>query len=72
MNILNVMTNYENSNKLNIDGTKKICNCVKCTNNKIKYQSLSEEEIEEIIKERYFDKDEKNKDFYSESVKSSW
>ena len=69
MNVLNTIMNYENSNKLNIDGTEKVCNCVKCTNNKIKYPSLSEEEIETLIKKRYLDKDEKTKKFIRKSLR---
>ena len=51
------------------------CDCVECTNVKVEnqiveYPPLSDEEIEQIIKERYFDKDEKTKIFIKRSLQT--
>ena len=72
MNLMNRMMSYENSNKLNIDGTGKVCNCEKCEsieNQIIEYSALTEKEIEQIIKERYSDKDEKTKTFIRKALR---
>lgn len=50
------------------------CDCVECTNVKVEKQivedsPLSDEEIEQIIKERYFDKDEKTKTFIRKALR---
>ena len=68
MNLINRMIVSESNPKLNINGTVKGCECEECTNGGIEnqtveYPPLSEEEIEQIIKERYFNKDEKTKKF---------
>ena len=50
------------------------CDCVECTivevkNQIVEYPPLSDEEIEQIIKERYFDKDEKTKIFIQKALR---
>ena len=72
MNLMNRTMSYENSNKLNIDGTEKVCNCEKCKsieNQIVEYSSLSKEEIEQIIEERYSNKDEKTKTFIRKALR---
>lgn len=64
MNLLNQIMSYDKT-KLN----QEKCDCAECvsvgnaeSNNRIvEYPKLSEEEIEQIISERYSDKDEKTK-----------
>ena len=60
---------------MSYDKTKNVnqkCNCVKCTNDEenqiVKYPPLTDEEIEQIIKERYSDRDENTKIFIKQSL----
>lgn len=64
MNLINRTMSYD----------KNQCNCVECTNVKsenqtVEYSPLTEEEIEEIIKERYDYKDEKTKTFIRKALR---
>jgi very-short-patch-repair endonuclease len=64
------MISSESNPKLNIDGTVKGCEYEECTNIQIvKYPPLIEEEIEQIIKERYDYKDEKTKTFIRKALR---
>ena len=74
MNLINRMMISESNLKLNIDGSVKGCECKECTNPKVEnqtveYPSLTEEEIEQIIKERYDYKDEKTKTFIRKALR---
>ena len=56
MNLLNRMMSYDKTKNVN-----QKCDCEKCVNVKsenqiVEYPKLSEEEIEQMISERYFDK----------------
>ena len=67
MNVLNRMMSYDKNKKSN-----EICNCENCNpiiEQIIEYSPLSEEEIEQIIKERYSDKDEKTKIFIRKALR---
>ena len=68
MNLINQIMDSESSKKLNIDGTEKVCNCGNCKPI-IEYPPLTEEEIEQIINERYFDKDDKTKNFIRKALR---
>ena len=74
MNLLNRMMSYEKTKCTNQEN----CNCEECIpsneetikNQALKeYPSLSEEEIEQIINERYFYKDEKTKEFIRDALR---
>jgi hypothetical protein len=74
MNLINRMIVSELNPKLNINGTVKGCECEECTTSKVEnttveYSTLSEEEIEQIIKKRYLDKDEKTKKFIRNALR---
>ena len=66
MNLLNQMMSYDKTK-----GNQEKCNCAECVssenvelkNQTVEYPKLSEEEIEQIISERYLNKDEKTKTF---------
>ena len=71
MNLMNRMMSYDKT-KLNQE-----CNCDECVsvenaelkNQTVEYPKLSEEEIEQIIDERYSDKDEKTKTFIRKALR---
>ena len=73
MNLLNRMMSYDKTKNEN----QKSCNCkeyvsaenVELENQIIEYPKLSEEEIEQIISERYSDKDEKTKTFIRKALR---
>ena len=74
MNLLNRMMSYDKAKCTNQEN----CNCEECipsNEETIKnqalneYPSLSEEEIEQIINERYFYKDEKTKEFIRDALR---
>ena len=74
MNLMNRMMISESNPKLNINGTVKGCKCEECTNVRVEnqiveYPSLTEEEIEQIIKERYDSKDKKTKTFIRKALR---
>ena len=70
MNLMNRMMSSESNPKLNINKTVKGCEYEECTNIQIiKYPPLIEEEIEQIIKERYDYKDEKTKTFIRKALR---
>ena len=79
MNLMNRMISSDSNPKLNINGTVKGCECEECksvilqnenTNISVEYPSLSEEEeIEQIISERYSYKDEKTKNFIRKALR---
>ena len=69
MNLLNRMMSYDKTKNVN-----QKCDCEKCVNVKsenqiVEYPKLSEEEIEQMISERYFDKDEKTKNFIKKALR---
>lgn len=72
MNLLNRMMSYDKTKNENQE-----CNCEECVsvenaeleNQIIEYPKLSEEEIEQIINERYSYKDEKTKTFIRKALK---
>ena len=72
MNLLNRVMSYDKT-KVN----RESCNCEKCIstenaelkNQTVEYPKLSEEEIEQIINERYFNKDEKTKTFIKKALR---
>ena len=72
MNLLNRVMSYDKT-KVN----QEKCNCENCVsventelkNQEIEYPKLSEEEIEEIISERYLNKDEKTKTFIRRALR---
>ena len=72
MNLLNRIMSYDKT-KLNQEN----CNCEECVSVKtvksenqiVEYPKLSEEEIEQIINERYFNKDEKTKTFIRKALR---
>lgn len=68
MNSLTRIMSYDKT-KINQE-----CNCNKCTNievenQTVEYPKLSEEEIEQIISKRYFNKDEKTKTFIRKALR---
>ena len=70
MNSLTRIVSYDKTKLLN----QETCDCVECTNVKsenqiVEYPPLSDEEIEQIIKERYSDKDEKTKTFIRKALR---
>lgn len=70
MNSLTRIMSYDNTKIKNQEN----CNCVECTtveveNQIVGYPPLSDEEIEQIINERYFNKDEKTKTFIRKALK---
>ena len=70
MNSLTRIMSYDNTKIKNQEN----CNCVECTtveveNQIVGYPPLSDEEIEQIINERYLDKDKKTKKFIRRSLK---
>ena len=72
MNSLNRIMSYDKTKIKNQEN----CNCKECISvknteleNQIEYPKLSEEEVEQIISERYSDKDEKTKKFIRESLR---
>ena len=76
MNLIKQMMNSESNKKVNFGKPKieKVCNCKECTNSKVenrtvKYSPLTEEEIEQIIRERYNYKDEKTKTFIRKALR---
>lgn len=72
MNLMNRMMSYDKT-KINQEN----CNCRECVssenvelkNQTVEYQKLSEEEIEQIINERYDCKDEKTKTFIRKALR---
>ena len=63
MNLMNRMMSYDKTKNVN-----QKCDCEECINSKtenqtVEYPPLTEEEIEQIIKEKYDYKDEKTKKF---------
>lgn len=72
MNLLNRIMSYDKT-RLNQEN----CNCDKCVstdivtseNQIVEYPKLSEEEIEQIINERYSDKDDKTKTFIRKALR---
>ena len=72
MNLLNRIMSYDKT-KLNQEN----CNCEECVSSEtvksenqiVEYPKLSEEEIEQIIKERYSNKDEKTKIFIRKALR---
>lgn len=72
MNLMNRMMSYDKT-KINQEN----CNCKKCVsaenvdlkNQIVEYPKLSEEEIEQIINERYFNKDDKTKTFIRKALR---
>ena len=69
MNLLTRIISYDKKKT-----AKENCDCVECTNNKIEnqsleYSSLSDEEIEQIIKEQYGYKDDKTKTFIRKALR---
>lgn len=73
MNLLNRMISYDKTKVKN----QEQCNCAECVsaenadlkNQIIEYPKLSEEEIEQIISERYLDKDDKTKTFIRKALR---
>ena len=72
---MNSLTRIMSYDKTKIENQEN-CNCKECISvknteleNQIEYPKLSEEEIEQIISERYSDKDEKTKKFIRESLR---
>lgn len=73
MNLINRMMSYD---KAKIENQEQ-CNCEECVsaenadlkNQIAEYPKLSEEEIEQIISERYSDKDEKTKKFIKKALR---
>lgn len=69
MNLMNRIMSYDKNKNVE----KEVCEC-ECTNSKtenqiIEYPPLSDEEIEQIIKERYDYKDKKTKTFIRKALK---
>ena len=69
MNLMNRIMSYDKTKNVN-----QKCDCEKCVNvesenQTTEYPSLSEEEIEQIIKERYSNKDEKTKKFIRKALR---
>ena len=69
MNSLTRIMSYDKT-KINQEN----CNCKECTtveveNQIVEYPPLSDEEIEQIINERYLDKDEKTKTFIRKALR---
>ena len=70
MNLMNRMMSYDKNKKVE----KEVCNCEECVNVKsenqtVEYPPLSDEEIEQIIKERYDYKDKKTKIFIRKALR---
>ena len=73
MNLLNRIMSYDKTKLEN----KEQCNCVECVSVKtvksenqiVEYPKLSEDEIEQIIFERYSDKDDKTKTFIRKALR---
>ena len=70
MNLMNRMMSYDKSKNV----IQESCECEKCINSKtenqtVEYPKLSEEEIEQIISERYFNKDDKTKTFIRKALR---
>ena len=70
---MNSLTRIMSYDKTKIKNQEN-CNCVECTtveveNQIVEYPPLSDEEIEQIINERYLDKDKKTKKFIRRSLK---
>ena len=69
MNLMNQMMSYDKNKNV----IQESCECEKCTNSKvetqiIEYPPLTEEEIGQIVNERYSDKDEKTKIFIRKAL----
>ena len=67
MNLINRMMSYDKTKTVN-----QKCDCEKCVkveNQTVEYPPLTEEEIEQIIEERYSDKDEKTKTFIRKALR---
>ena len=72
MNLLNRIMSYDKT-KLNQEN----CNCEECVSSEtvklenqiVEYPKLSEDEIEQIINERYSDKDDKTKTFIRKALR---
>ena len=70
MNLLTRIMSYDKTK----NESQENCNCEECTNVEIEnqfteYPKLSETEIEQIISERYSDKDEKTKTFIRKALR---
>ena len=70
MSVLNQIMFYDKNKNVE----KEVCDCEECTNVKlenqvVEYPSLTEEEIEQIIKERYEYKDDKTKKFIRKALR---
>ena len=69
MNVLNRMMSYDKVKNVNQKCDCEECANVKSENQTVEYPPLTEEEIEQIIKERYSDKDEKTKTFIRKALR---
>ena len=69
MNLINRMMSYDKTKNVNQKCDCEECMDVRVENQIVEYPPLTEEEIEQIIKERYSYKDEKTKNFIRKALR---
>ena len=69
MNLINRMMSYDKTKNVNQKFDCEECMNVRVENQIVEYPPLTEEEIEQIIKEKYDYKDEKTKKFIRKALR---